>query len=161
MAVGFSPVVPELCSRIYSQLGYSEEDFRTVTWVCLFSAAIHCFLWNDVETQDKFHLKSHDSYGLSMHFQLSRLEERSLQRCIPSVHLHDASWSFDLYVCMQENTQWGGLKAGQVMADAQPIFRRIEEPIAEGASAPQKPSDKKEKKKSKQKVAVAPTNMSA
>ncbi|CAM6127746.1 unnamed protein product [Calypogeia fissa] len=91
VAVGLSPVVPELCRRIYLQLGYSDEDFRALSW---------------------------------------------------------------------ENTEWGGLKGGQVMADAQPIFKRIEEPEKEGDTAPQKPGDKKEKKKSKQKVAATPTSTS-
>ena len=33
MAVALSPVVPELCSRIYSQLGYTEADFKSISWV--------------------------------------------------------------------------------------------------------------------------------
>ena len=33
MAVALSPVVPELCGRIYSQLGYTEADFKSISWV--------------------------------------------------------------------------------------------------------------------------------
>ncbi|CAM6034547.1 unnamed protein product [Sphagnum compactum] len=58
LAVALSPVIPELCGRIYSQLGYSKADFESLSWV---------------------------------------------------------------------DTQWGGLRAGQVMADAQPIFKKLEE----------------------------------
>ncbi|EPS61799.1 hypothetical protein M569_12993, partial [Genlisea aurea] len=32
MAVGLSPVTPGLCLRIYNQLGYSEDEFRSVLW---------------------------------------------------------------------------------------------------------------------------------
>ncbi|KAL2641423.1 hypothetical protein R1flu_009010 [Riccia fluitans] len=86
VAIGLSPVIPEFCSRIYSQLGYTEENFRTISW---------------------------------------------------------------------EDTTWGGLKAGQVMAEAQPIFKRIEEPEKDAEKASPKAVSKKQAKKSKQKVEVA------
>jgi methionyl-tRNA synthetase len=35
LAVALSPVIPELCGRIYSQLGYSKADFESLSWVCL------------------------------------------------------------------------------------------------------------------------------
>ncbi|KAL3677986.1 hypothetical protein R1sor_020942 [Riccia sorocarpa] len=92
VAVGLSPVIPEFCSRIYSQLGYTEEDFHGISW---------------------------------------------------------------------EDTSWGGLKAGQVMADAQPIFKRIEEPENDVEKASPKAGSKKEGKKSKQKVAATSASTSA
>ncbi|KAG0567910.1 hypothetical protein M758_7G105300 [Ceratodon purpureus] len=98
MAVALSPVVPELCSRIYSQLGYTEADFKSISW---------------------------------------------------------------------EDTRWGGLKRGQVMADAQPIFQRLEDPNApEVQNSPAKSGGKKnegKKKKSsvKQKADSAIANASA
>ena len=33
VAVALSPVTPKLSLSVYLQLGYSEEDFRTLTWV--------------------------------------------------------------------------------------------------------------------------------
>ena len=33
VAVALSPVTPRLSLSVYLQLGYSEEDFRTLTWV--------------------------------------------------------------------------------------------------------------------------------
>ncbi|XP_057950649.1 methionine--tRNA ligase, chloroplastic/mitochondrial [Malania oleifera] len=57
IAVALSPVTPSLCLRIYAQLGYSKDDFNTVTW---------------------------------------------------------------------SETEWGGLKGGQVMAQPKPVFTRIE-----------------------------------
>ncbi|KAG0595195.1 hypothetical protein M758_UG148000 [Ceratodon purpureus] len=33
MVVALSPVVPEVCSRIYSQLGYTEADFKSISWL--------------------------------------------------------------------------------------------------------------------------------
>ncbi|PIA39024.1 hypothetical protein AQUCO_02700300v1 [Aquilegia coerulea] len=57
IAVALSPIAPNLCLKIYAQLGYSQDQFDTITW---------------------------------------------------------------------RETRWGGLKAGQVMAQAQPIFARIE-----------------------------------
>ncbi|GAB4854829.1 Methionine--tRNA ligase, chloroplastic/mitochondrial [Ancistrocladus abbreviatus] len=62
IAIALSPVAPSLCWRIYSQLGYSEDQFNAVTWY---------------------------------------------------------------------DTKWGGLKAGQVMAQPKPVFARIE-PKTEG-----------------------------
>ena len=32
-AVGLSPVTPRLSKRIYLQLGYTEDEFRELTWV--------------------------------------------------------------------------------------------------------------------------------
>lgn len=60
IAVALSPVAPQLSSRIYAQLGYSEDQFDTMAW---------------------------------------------------------------------SDTRWGGLKAGQVMAQPQPVFARIETAI--------------------------------
>eukprot|EP00262_Sarcandra_glabra_P020627 TRINITY_DN832_c0_g1_i1.p1 TRINITY_DN832_c0_g1~~TRINITY_DN832_c0_g1_i1.p1 ORF type:complete len:604 (-),score=80.16 TRINITY_DN832_c0_g1_i1:46-1857(-) len=57
IAVALSPVAPNLCLRIYSQLGYSKDQFQAVTW---------------------------------------------------------------------SDSKWGGLKAGQVMADPKPVFARVE-----------------------------------
>ncbi|KAI3848981.1 hypothetical protein MKX03_001073 [Papaver bracteatum] len=57
IAVALAPVTPSLCLRIYSQLGYSNNQFEAITW---------------------------------------------------------------------SDTRWGGLKGGQVMAQAIPIFARIE-----------------------------------
>eukprot|EP01018_Ginkgo_biloba_P020290 Gb_24980 [translate_table: standard] len=57
IAVALSPIAPALCERIYLQLGYTQDEFLSISW---------------------------------------------------------------------GDTKWGGLKAGQVMADAQPVFRRIE-----------------------------------
>ncbi|XP_022872654.1 methionine--tRNA ligase, chloroplastic/mitochondrial isoform X1 [Olea europaea var. sylvestris] len=57
IAIALSPITPSLCLRIYTQLGYSEDQFNAVTW-------------ND--------------------------------------------------------TKWGGLKCGQVMAQPNPVFGRIE-----------------------------------
>ncbi|KAJ8475954.1 hypothetical protein OPV22_019681 [Ensete ventricosum] len=57
IATALSPITPSLCSRIYSQLGFSKEQYEAVTW---------------------------------------------------------------------EDTKWGGLKAGQIMAEPKPVFARIE-----------------------------------
>ncbi|CAL9118124.1 unnamed protein product [Musa textilis] len=57
IATALSPITPSLCSRIYSQLGFSKEQFEAVTW---------------------------------------------------------------------DDTKWGGLKAGQIMAEPKPVFARIE-----------------------------------
>ncbi|CAA6657451.1 unnamed protein product [Spirodela intermedia] len=57
IAVALSPVAPSLCLRVYSQLGYSKDQFEALTW---------------------------------------------------------------------GDTKWGGLKSGQVMAEPQPVFGRIE-----------------------------------
>lgn len=95
IAVALSPVVPELCNRIYLQLGFTEADFKSISW-------------ND--------------------------------------------------------TQWGGLKSGQVMADAQPIFQRLEVPNApETQSTPpkkggKKNDGKKQKGSAKQKADSAVVN---
>jgi methionyl-tRNA synthetase len=35
LAVALSPVIPALCGRIYSQLGYSKADFESLSWVRL------------------------------------------------------------------------------------------------------------------------------
>ncbi|KAI3884883.1 hypothetical protein MKW92_026500 [Papaver armeniacum] len=83
IAVALAPVTPSLCSRIYSQLGYSSDQFEAITW---------------------------------------------------------------------SDTRWGGLKGGQVMAQAIPIFARIEI-IAEeengGDSSKKAVKDKKQKPKPK------------
>lgn len=77
ISITLSPITPGLSLRIYSQLGYTEEQFNAVSW-------------ND--------------------------------------------------------TKWGGLKAGQVMAQATPIFARIEDGTeAETKSAATKNVSKKEK----------------
>ncbi|XP_042382866.1 methionine--tRNA ligase, chloroplastic/mitochondrial-like [Zingiber officinale] len=57
IAAALSPVAPSLCFRIYSQLGFSKEQFEAVTW---------------------------------------------------------------------DDTRWGELKAGRVMAEAKPVFAKIE-----------------------------------
>ncbi|XP_039113902.1 methionine--tRNA ligase, chloroplastic/mitochondrial [Dioscorea cayenensis subsp. rotundata] len=57
IAIALSPVAPSLCLRIYKQLGFSEDEFKAVTW-------------ND--------------------------------------------------------TKWGGLRAGQIMAEPKPVFAKIE-----------------------------------
>ncbi|PKA49763.1 putative methionine--tRNA ligase [Apostasia shenzhenica] len=57
MAVALSPVAPGLCLRIYTQLGFTQDQFEAVTWT---------------------------------------------------------------------DTEWGGLKAGSVMAEPNPVFARIE-----------------------------------
>lgn len=65
-------------------------------------------------------------------------------------------------VCKQEDTQWGGLKAGQVMADAQPIFQKLEDPNApEVQPGPVKTGGKKKEGKVKQKAASPVVNASA
>lgn len=35
IAIALTPVAPSLCSRIYSQLGYSKDQFDAATWVSL------------------------------------------------------------------------------------------------------------------------------
>jgi len=61
-----------------------------------------------------------------------------------------------LLLCEQNDSQWGGLKGGQVMADAQPIFQRLEDPNApELQSSPAKTGGKKKKKNVKQKADTA------
>ncbi|KAM3345313.1 methionine-tRNA ligase, chloroplastic/mitochondrial isoform X1 [Capsicum galapagoense] len=77
ISIALSPITPGLSLRIYSQLGYTEEQFNAVSW---------------------------------------------------------------------RDTKWGGLKAGQVMAQATPIFARIEDGTeAETKSAATKKVSKKEK----------------
>ena len=69
--------------------------------------------------------------------------------------------------CEQKDTRWGGLKGGQIMADAQPIFQRLEDPNApELQNSPAKIGGKKnagKKKKAivKQKADSAIANASA
>ncbi|CDP00066.1 unnamed protein product [Coffea canephora] len=63
IAIVLSPVTPSLCLRIYNQLGYTEDQFDTITW---------------------------------------------------------------------SDAKWGGLKAGQVMAQPKPVFSRIENQIEDG-----------------------------
>ncbi|XP_059666231.1 methionine--tRNA ligase, chloroplastic/mitochondrial [Cornus florida] len=77
IAIALFPITPSLCPRIYSQLGYSEEQFNTITW-------------ND--------------------------------------------------------TKWGGLKGGQVMAQPKPVFARIEDQTeAKDGGETKKVSKKKER----------------
>lgn len=83
VAVALSPVVPEFCNRIYLQLGYSEAEFKSISW-------------NDC--------------------------------------------------------QWGGLKGGQVMADAQPIFQKLEDPNAPAPELQTKTGGKKQKKQKAESV---------
>ena len=65
-------------------------------------------------------------------------------------------------VCKQEDTQWGDLKAGQVMADAQPIFQKLEDPnTPEVQPGPVKTGGKKKEGKVKQKAASPVVNASA
>lgn len=75
IAVALTPVTPRLCQRIYSQLGYSEDQFNATTW---------------------------------------------------------------------DDTKWGGLKGGQIMAQPKPVFARIEvENEGEGDSQAKKKVVKK------------------
>lgn len=77
ISIALSPITPDLSLRIYSQLGYTEEQFNAISW---------------------------------------------------------------------SDTKWGGLKAGQVMAQPTPIFARIEDGTeAETKSAATKKESKKEK----------------
>ncbi|KAJ0525496.1 putative methionine--tRNA ligase [Helianthus annuus] len=78
IAVALSPVTPNLCLRIYRQLGYTDQQFHAATW---------------------------------------------------------------------SDTNWGGLKGGQVMAPPTPIFARIEtvEEAESGPATEKKVSKKKEK----------------
>ncbi|XP_026425003.1 methionine--tRNA ligase, chloroplastic/mitochondrial-like [Papaver somniferum] len=89
IGVALVPVTPSLSSRIYSQLGFSNDQFEDITW---------------------------------------------------------------------SETRWGGLKGGQVMAQAIPIFARIEIIREEenGGETPKKAvKDKKQKQKPKPKPQVA------
>lgn len=56
--------------------------------------------------------------------------------------------------CEQKDTRWGGLKGGQVMKDAQPIFQRLEDPNAPELrnSSPKTGGKKNEGKKKKSSV---------
>ncbi|KAK4353703.1 hypothetical protein RND71_025897 [Anisodus tanguticus] len=84
ISIALSPITPGLSLRIYSQLGYTEEQFNAVSW---------------------------------------------------------------------SDTKWGGLKAGQVMAHAMPIFARIEDGTeAETKSAATKKVSKEKAPKSKSPV---------
>ncbi|KAM7492056.1 hypothetical protein LguiA_034977 [Lonicera macranthoides] len=74
IAVALSPITPSLSFRIYSQLGYSEDQFNAATW---------------------------------------------------------------------NETKWGGLKGGQVMAQPKPVFARIESPTTEGGAEGMKTVTKK------------------
>lgn len=78
IAVALSPVTPSLSLRIYTQLGYTKDQFNAITW---------------------------------------------------------------------SHTAWGGLKEGQVVAEPQPVFARIEDQSEEdgGSQATKKASNKKEK----------------
>lgn len=40
IAVALSPVTPNLCLRIYKQLGYTEDQFHATTWVRLSSSLL-------------------------------------------------------------------------------------------------------------------------
>ncbi|CAI9762739.1 unnamed protein product [Fraxinus pennsylvanica] len=86
IAIALSPITPSLCLRIYTQLGYSEDQFKAVTW-------------ND--------------------------------------------------------TKWGGLKCGQIMAQPNPVFGRIElETEAKNAGESAKKASKKMNKTPKTQKAV-------
>lgn len=41
IAVALSPVTPNLCLRIYRQLGYTDEQFHAIKWVFPFSYQIY------------------------------------------------------------------------------------------------------------------------
>ncbi|GLT31367.1 hypothetical protein SLA2020_061090 [Shorea laevis] len=77
IAVALSPVTPNLSQRIYAQLGYSEDEFKNVTW---------------------------------------------------------------------KETKWGGLRAGQVMAQPKPVFARIEQTGTEDENLAVKRTVKKKEK---------------
>ncbi|GJN30665.1 hypothetical protein PR202_gb18990 [Eleusine coracana subsp. coracana] len=66
IAIALSPITPSLSLRIYTQLGFAEDQFKGLRW---------------------------------------------------------------------EDTKWGGLKAGQVMAEPKPVFARIENETVTGAEA--------------------------
>lgn len=83
IAVALSPISPSLCQRIYSQLGFSEDEYNVLTW---------------------------------------------------------------------SDTKWGGLKAGQVMSQPQPVFARIE-PKTVGEDSEAEAVKKTPKKKSKKAAA--------
>lgn len=88
IAVALSPIAPSLSLKIYSQLGFSVDQFNSITW-------------ND--------------------------------------------------------TKWGELKGGQVMAQASPVFVRIELDAAEkDEEEKKKPKDSKKKGKAKVKVEQQP-----
>ncbi|KAF6165073.1 hypothetical protein GIB67_000657 [Kingdonia uniflora] len=83
IAIALSPVAPCICLKIYSQLGYSKDQFDAITW---------------------------------------------------------------------GDTKWGGLKSGQVMAQANPVFARIESGIKEEDEGKANKKVVKEKKKNPKKV---------
>jgi len=58
--------------------------------------------------------------------------------------------TFGYTLHLQTDTKWGGLKAGQVMSQPQPIFARIEHKTEEDAETE---AGKKPKKKAKNVVA--------
>lgn len=64
---------------------------------------------------------------------------------------------------LQEDTRWGGLKAGQIMADAKPIFQKLEEEeMPEGISSSARTGGKKKDGgKAKQKLAPIVAKASA
>ncbi|CAN7061343.1 unnamed protein product [Brassica oleracea var. botrytis] len=87
IAVALSPIAPCLSLKIYSQLGFSVDQFNSITW---------------------------------------------------------------------DDTKWGELKEGQVMAQASPVFVRIELDAAEKDEEEKKPKDSKKKGKAKVKAEQQP-----
>lgn len=86
IAIALSPITPNLCLRIYQQLGYTEDQFHAATW---------------------------------------------------------------------SETNWGGLKGSQIMAQPKPVFARIETQEEDGAQVTKKVAKKKEKIPQVQSVAEA------
>ncbi|KAF2620757.1 hypothetical protein F2Q68_00041558 [Brassica cretica] len=87
IAVALSPIAPCLSLKIYSQLGFSVDQFNSITW---------------------------------------------------------------------DDTKWGELREGQVMAQASPVFVRIELDAAEKDEEEKKPKDSKKKGKAKVKAEQQP-----
>lgn len=127
IAVALSPVAPNLCLRIYQQLGYTPEQFNATTWVFSLSLSHHCVFFVIL-----FMVK----LGYSCLFL------RKDKSVVVAVNVIDYN-PFK----MQNDTQWGGLKSGQIMAPPNPIFARIEIPSESegGTLAEKKVSKKKEK----------------
>lgn len=71
--------------------------------------------------------------------------------CFQQIALYSAS---KLNSFLQNDTKWGGLKAGQVMSEPKPVFARIET-IKEAEDAEEKTQKKAKNKKTAQTRIVA------
>ena len=96
IAVALSPVTPSLSLRIYTQLGFSKDQFEAVRWVFFILSPY-------------ISIKYLKMYDMGKHKLCKRLVPCNLMCFV-----------------LQNDTKWGGLKAGQIMADPKPIFARIE-----------------------------------